>query len=576
MDNTVQDYRYNETDDGLALWGRNFTSRIGDGDGDHEQAYLDTLDLVFELKRGGSLIEIGSGFGRIVGMAVPKMSFVVGLEPDYDRYRYCHDSYHDPPRCQILRSMSGDYIRVHPDARFDVVVISMVLQHVATDVCRQLLADAHTLVKSDGVVVIATTHGPASAIRYTTSGAGPDDAPLSREAFDAYAKAIADQDRGIPVRRFTRDELIDLVSSDFEVLHWEQFSYIRPDKLGYFAARLGVSAGELTDVGDSQFLILRAREVAHPVTDSAEISTTADSAQPEPVSEGTAPVEEMDIEPVEDPLRIGYVDKGTQTLLGIKFRELVSRGEIPDFRDVEFSNYSQTGEDGILNFIFSVLGTTNRTLVEMCAGNGVECNSANLLINHGWNGVLFDGDPENIAKARGFFRYHRNTWFLPPRVVHAWITAENVNDLLRENGISGEIDFFSLDMDGVDYWVWKALTEISPRVVMLEIHAPWKCDVSVTVPYRPDFKTEWVQLPQGPLIQYAGASLPAFMKLAAEKGYRLVGGNRMGFNVIFVRNNVGADLLPAVEPESIFRDPVMNAAYALVRPGIEDLEWESV
>src|SRR5258708_3478712 len=82
------------------------------------------------------------------------------------------------------------------------------------------------------------------------------------------------------------------------------------------------------------------------------------------------------------------VDRGTQILLGIKYRELASRASLMAFNDVEFRNYSQNGEDGILWYLFSVVGTTNKKCIEICAGNGTQCNTANLLINHGWTGLL--------------------------------------------------------------------------------------------------------------------------------------------------------------------------------------------
>ena len=77
---------------------------------------------------------------------------------------------------------------------------------------------------------------------------------------------------------------------------------------------------------------------------------------------------------------------------------------------------------------------------------------------------------------------------LPPTLVHAWITAENVNELIKKNGISGEVDLLSIDMDGVDFWIWKAITCIIPRVVVLEYNNRWGADQSVTVPYVSDFK----------------------------------------------------------------------------------------
>lgn len=57
---------------------------------------------------------------------------------------------------------------------------------------------------------------------------------------------------------------------------------------------------------------------------------------------------------------------------------------LPAFPDVEFKCFSQNGEDGILLYLFSLIGTVNRRAVEICAGDGIECNTANLIVNHGW------------------------------------------------------------------------------------------------------------------------------------------------------------------------------------------------
>jgi hypothetical protein len=214
----------------------------------------------------------------------------------------------------------------------------------------------------------------------------------------------------------------------------------------------------------------------------------------------------------------------------------------------------------------------------MCAGIGRECNSANLIVNHGWHGLLFDGDDRNIAIGEQFYSTHPDTFSLPPSMIKAWITADNVNQLIEENGSSGEIDLFSLDVDGVDYWVWDALDVISPRVVVLEIQAAWMCQRSVTVPYDPGFVASWIFVDEasGAKAQYGGASLPAFIKLARKKGYRLVGSNRTGFNVFFMRNDVGVEHFPEIDPESCFSNAVANWANARARLAFEEMEWQEV
>src|SRR5262249_19682651 len=150
--------------------------------------------------------------------------------------------------------------------------------------------------------------------------------------------------------------------------------------------------------------------------------------------------------------------------------------------------------------------------VEICAGNGRECLCANLIINHGWWGYLFDGDERNVNDGVRFFSNHKDTFLCPPKFTRAWITAENVNEEIARAGVKGVVDLLSLDIDGMDYWVWKAITIIEPRVVVCETHNQIPADQALTVPYDPNFvyKSE----------DFRGASLAAMCKLAKEKGYR--------------------------------------------------------
>src|SRR4030095_9096566 len=86
---------------------------------------------------------------------------------------------------------------------------------------------------------------------------------------------------------------------------------------------------------------------------------------------------------------------------------------------------------------------------------------------------------------------HPDTLIYPPKFVHAWITAENADALVTGNGRSGEVDLLSLDMDGVDYWIWDAISSTLPRVVIAEVQVMWGAERAVTVPYRSDFRAEF-------------------------------------------------------------------------------------
>ena len=194
-----------------------------------------------------------------------------------------------------------------------------------------------------------------------------------------------------------------------------------------------------------------------------------------------------------DKSRDSCASRLSQLLMVEQYRALArSKAPLPDFADVEFRAFSQNGEDGILLYLFALLGAGRRRALEICASNGIQCNAANLVVNHGWEALLMDGDAAHISQGNAFYANHPDTFSFPPRFVHAWITRENVNQAVREGGFEGEIDLLSLDIDGNDYWIWEALNVVSPRVVVAEIQCIWGADRAVTVPYHPEFRAGFV------------------------------------------------------------------------------------
>jgi hypothetical protein len=237
-----------------------------------------------------------------------------------------------------------------------------------------------------------------------------------------------------------------------------------------------------------------------------------------------------------------------QLSLRLQYRQMFRDAlPLPDFADVEFRCYSQNAEDGILHYLFSLLGTTTRKSVEIGAGDGIECNTANLIVNHGWQGLLVDGDARQIDRGKAFYASCRDTWLSPPTLINSWITAENVNELVTKHGFAGDIDLFSLDLDGTDYWVWDALECVRPRVVVLEFNALGGPVKSLTIPYSPNFFLDYGSQPYR-----FGATLTAFVKLGRRKGYRLVGVQSLGYNAFFIRAGIGERLFKERSPEECF------------------------
>lgn len=172
--------------------------------------------------------------------------------------------------------------------------------------------------------------------------------------------------------------------------------------------------------------------------------------------------------------------------------------------------YSQWGEDGALERLFELFGTTNRYYVEFGAADGFHLsNTANLRIHHGWTGLLLDGSASDDD----------------PLVRREFITAENVNEVFGRHGVPESFDLLSLDIDGNDYWVWKAL-RARPRVVVIEYNIHFGLDLARTIEYDADFVWD------GSL--YCGASLAALRRLGDTKGYALIYTDRWSPNAFFV------------------------------------------
>jgi hypothetical protein len=263
----------------------------------------------------------------------------------------------------------------------------------------------------------------------------------------------------------------------------------------------------------------------------------------------------------------------TQLQLALSYRERAARGgPLPSYRDVGFGVFCDADEDGILLFLLSVVGSGRKQLVELGSASPDASNSTNLLLHHGWTGLLVDADEQSVAYTR---LAYKRLGIIPPTIIGAWITAENVNGILREHGPTGEIDLLSIDIDGNDYWVWRAIDAINPRVVCIEYQDIIGPERAITIPYDPHFSLDCYEV-NATQNNYVGASLRAMVKLGASKGYRLVATNRYGFNAFFLRDDLAADLIPTISVEDGFPHPWNEYGRRHRWPLVADMRWKEV
>ena len=214
--------------------------------------------------------------------------------------------------------------------------------------------------------------------------------------------------------------------------------------------------------------------------------------------------------------------------------------------DHEFKVYSQWGEDGIISYLINNLDLKNNFFVEFGVENYLESNTRFLLKKFNWSGLIMDSSPKNIEyiKKDGIYWKHDIT------ALCKFISINNINEIFLENLVDKNIGLLSIDIDGNDYWVWKAISTIDPSIVVIEYNSILGKDKNYVVPYEKNFtrkKAHYSNL-------YYGSSLSALTKLANEKGYALITCNSAGNNAFFVKRNLLNEKVKEVNCRDAFKE----------------------
>ena len=193
----------------------------------------------------------------------------------------------------------------------------------------------------------------------------------------------------------------------------------------------------------------------------------------------------------------------------------------------EFSGFSQNGEDGILDVLRSQLMSANRYFIEVGTSDGIENNSAWLVVAEKYSGIMVEGNLRLVERASRMV----GGYSLGVECRNMFVTLENVQDLMSLS-LHKDPDIFSLDIDGNDYYIAKAVLNggIRPKIFVVEYNSVYGPTQSVTVEYRDDFAFTAAHLTQ----LYYGVSIAGWRKLFEPRGYRFITVDRNGVNAFFV------------------------------------------
>ena len=225
--------------------------------------------------------------------------------------------------------------------------------------------------------------------------------------------------------------------------------------------------------------------------------------------------------------------------------------------------FSQNGEDGVIEYLFERLGTTDRYYVEFGTESGVEVNTRLLREQKGWSGLLMDGGNENKA-----INLHK-----------AFLMPSTILELFNQFEVPKQFDLLSVDIDSYDLWVWRVLliAGYRPRVVITEYNRNFMLGCYYTFPDPTGAKVHSWRPNDDRLF---GASLSAMELLARQYGYVLVYADTLAINAFFVRGDLlPKDALVQVPISKISRPATMlhsksNASRAELY--VDFLEWSNV
>ncbi|MDP3941924.1 MAG: hypothetical protein Q8Q49_06475 [bacterium] len=236
-------------------------------------------------------------------------------------------------------------------------------------------------------------------------------------------------------------------------------------------------------------------------------------------------------------LRIEKELEAIKLSIGRHESRAVRTSTYPNIRDAEFKVFSQFGEDGIIQYLVNKVTIKNKIFVELGVGNYYESNTRFLLMNDNWHGKIINCGTEHIdflnSENGKDIRYRYDI-----EAVSCFLHKDNINEVIRGLKIPKDIGLLSIDLDGVDYWIWEAMGTVNPEIVIVEYNSHFGYDFAITVPYKKTFdrtKEHYSNL-------YFGSSLPALCLLGKKKGYQFVGSNSAGLNAFFVRKDMAKNL----------------------------------
>ncbi len=254
--------------------------------------------------------------------------------------------------------------------------------------------------------------------------------------------------------------------------------------------------------------------------------------------------------------------------------KILKKDNILNLKEVEFSVFSQFGEDGIISWLLNNIPDVKKTFLEIGTQDYWESNTRFLLKSKNWKGYLIEGNKVDIEK----IKKQRIYWQHNLKAINVYVDKENINLILEQNLEEKEIGILSIDIDGIDYWILKEMNVLNPTIIICEFNSIFGDQHQISVPYDKSFDRKKIHYSK----VFFGASINAYKELLKKKGYTFLGTSSSGVNAFFIRNNYKDHILnkikridcyPSLVRESLDRNGDLDFSNTLEQlKKIQDLE----
>ena len=203
--------------------------------------------------------------------------------------------------------------------------------------------------------------------------------------------------------------------------------------------------------------------------------------------------------------------------------------DINKLHDVDYKIFSQNGEDGILDYLLYQLKIEKPKFIEIGVGDYTESNTRFIFDRCSPKGAIIDcidNFEERVKKKI-------NLWRGELKIINNFVNSENINEIMKDTDCTTDLDIFSLDIDGIDYWILEKLPKDFSKIAVIEFNPIFGSSLRVSVPNKNNFERKKYHYSN----LCFGMSLQAAIKIMDDKNFYFVGTNLLRNNAFFISKN---------------------------------------